>query len=355
MELNDIFLLYADVPTIKYETKDTSRGKNDFRMALFAEWNEKKLVIKITCNDFTTPERVKCWSDTVNEYLASGYYSPRIIKNRNGNYAEKILYNNKECTVFAEEFSLYKTAEKYGKENYMKDGRYTFHDDAVRSIGVIGSKHLDTADFPSGYCIFEKFAPSDPCDEVMECSLKFKKTVEEHLPQYKNKFDAIWEIFLENKEKLQQIYPELPTSVFQADLNYSNILLNNNLEFAGVLDFNLCGRDTILNYLFREAFVDFSENVTSESENKIYYSEKLNEQSLQSFINNIQIAKETYSFSETEKKAAILIYRYLRPFWWERPREICRIKNDDEKVLKLLDWIKNELTRNDIDFNKIMS
>jgi hypothetical protein len=232
---------------------------------------------------------------------------------------------------------------------------YVYHDDAVLSIGVIGSKHLTTMDSPSGYCIMQTFAPSDPCDEVMESALEFKKIIYESLQQYISRLNKIWELFIANKYKLSVVYDKLPASVFQADLNYSNILLDESMKFVGMLDFNLCGRDTILNYLFREAMVDFNEDVLEENDEKVYYSAVTNDTAIKSLLNNISLVKRYYTFSTIEKESAILLYRYLRPFWWNPYHEICSVKDNTQKVEKILDWIENELTRNDIDFTKAMS
>ncbi|MBQ7839134.1 MAG: hypothetical protein IJ390_01390 [Lachnospiraceae bacterium] len=88
MELEKIFSLYDRMPPVKYEIKDTSRGEADFRQAVIAEWEDKKLVIKITCNAFTTTARVKCWHDTIEAYNAAGYYCPEIVQNCDNQYAE---------------------------------------------------------------------------------------------------------------------------------------------------------------------------------------------------------------------------------------------------------------------------
>ena len=53
---------------------------------------------------------------------------------------------------------------------------------------------------------------------------------------------------------MELIYHKLPTSVFSADLNTSNILLDEQGKFVGVYHFNLCGKDVFLNYLFREIY-----------------------------------------------------------------------------------------------------
>lgn len=91
MELAEIFFIYSNRQPLHYDVKETSRGEADFRQAIIVDWGEEKRVIKIACNAFTT----------------------------------KPFYNNgRECVVFAEEFSVYQTAEQVGRENIRKNGRF---------------------------------------------------------------------------------------------------------------------------------------------------------------------------------------------------------------------------------------
>jgi len=354
MNLNDLFLLYDESQPAEYEIKDTSHGGDDFRQSVFARWPNRKIAIKITCNDFTTPERIQGWHDTIEAYRGSGYYCPRIITNRDGNLSEIKTYQDKKCVIYAEEYSAYPTAEKYKISELKRNGRYIFHDAAALSIGKIGARHLTTMTSPSGYCIFQTFSPSDPCDEVMETALSCKKIIDKDLPRYQNRFDEIWKLFLANKEKLSRVYSRLPVSVFQSDLNKSNLLLDENKNMVGLLDFNLCGRDTILNYLFRESMVDLNEDIPNENDNKVYYSASANDTAVRSLLYNISIVKKAYAFTDFEKESAVLIYRYLRPFWWGAFHELSKVKDDAGKVEEILDWMVHELTRGDINFSKAM-
>lgn len=58
MNLKKIFALYSDEEPETYEIKDKSRGENDYRLIVLTKWKESRSVIKISGNDFTTPERV---------------------------------------------------------------------------------------------------------------------------------------------------------------------------------------------------------------------------------------------------------------------------------------------------------
>ncbi|MDE6925940.1 MAG: hypothetical protein K2P59_11885 [Acetatifactor sp.] len=169
--------------------------------------------------------------------------------------------------------------------------------------------------------------------------------MEESLPQWKNRFDKIWTAFEENRKELEKVYPLLPVSVFQADLNHSNILLDDDKNFVGMLDFNLCGRDTVLNHLFREILLEYDI-----CKNDIFYSKEPNDRTTELFLSKVRLVAEAYPFSELEKSAAVLVYRYLRPFWWRPSHEIEKVKDDAEKVCRIFEWVENELARTDLVF-----
>lgn len=106
--------------------------------------------------------------------------------------------------------------------------------------------------------------------------------------------------------------------------------------------------------VFREFIVNFGEDVPEDEENKRYYSEKINRMAVDSLFHNISLMKRAYSFTKAEKTAALFLYRTIRPFWWDTFHEIYRVRENKEKIIQLLDWMENELTREDLDFEKVM-
>lgn len=352
----EVLSLYRkDVP-IEYHTIDTSHGEDDFRQAIFVEWPDLRSVIKIASNGFTTPHRVQGWYDTILKYREMGYYCPAIVPTLNGNVAAELTIDGKPCVVYAEEFSAVKTAEQWGKDVYRPYDRYVFHDDVFRFLGKVGSAHLTTADFPSGYCILEGFAPGEE-DEIFSNAVEVKEILDS-MPQYRERVAVIWQTYLENKAKLEGIYPKLPTSVFQADPNWCNVLLDEKHRFAGLLDFNLCGQDTVMNVLFRDSFTWFYEDVfhyvpTGSKYSDVFYLPEMNQRALNSLFQNIRLTKETYAFSKEEIEAALLIYRYMRPLSWAVRNCLSNHKDDANVIEIVLDWIEQEQCR-DIDFASIM-
>lgn len=116
-----------------------------------------------------------------------------------------------------------------------------------------------------------------------------------------------------------------------------------------MLDFNLCGRDTIINYLFRETMME-----CDGCGYNVFYSKEANDKTTKLFLSKIQMIADIYPFSELERNTAILVYRYLKPFWWRPAHEIENVKDDERKVLQIFEWVENELTRTDVEFTSVM-
>ena len=84
-ELCRIFARFSDDTPASFEVISTGRSKNDFRdTVIVTAESGSKLVLKLTDNDFTFPEKIAVWQRTVEEYRKLGYYCPRIFRDRSG-------------------------------------------------------------------------------------------------------------------------------------------------------------------------------------------------------------------------------------------------------------------------------
>ena len=192
----------------------------------------------------------------------------------------------------------------------------------------IAAKRFDYTDYPSAYCLFETFCPSDLTDEVLENALAWKAIAEALPDSYSEQVQRIWQRWSRNREELEPLYRRLPTSVFQADLNPTNLLIDEDGKFKGVFDFNLAGKDVFLNYLMRE-------NDT------------------ETIPEALTIAREHYVFSEEEKEAALPLFRCLKPLWWNSLQALKDAGSDEEAVRQALDKSEACLTE-EKDFRSYM-
>ena len=329
-DIAEIYSRFFDGVPVCAETIDTSRGDSDFRntVIITSEDGEKR-VLKIVSNDFTYPDRIRVWQRTVGEYRALGYYCPRILNDLHGGFPT-VRFRERECVVYAEEFSKYPSLEDETScmEKDLPEIYARYIKDIWSMTAKIAAKKLDYSPFPSAYCLFEKFCPSDKTDEVLENALEWKRLADSLPEEHSERVQRIWRLWCKNREELEELYKRLPTSVFQADLNPTNLLIDEGGNFKGVMDFNLCGREVFLNYLMRE-------------------------NNSGSIPEALKISSEYYVFSEEEKQAALPLYRCLKPLWWTAVRELEDAGSDGEKIRKCLDEAEARLTE-DIDFRSCM-
>ncbi len=334
-ERKKIFELFFDEEAKNFKTLDTGIGEEDFRETDIVETvNGNKYVMKICSNSFTFPEKIEMWQRTIEEYRKLGYYCPRIINARNGGFPT-VEYKGHRCNVYAEEFSVYKAIEDRMESDSKMAAKYEDYEKAIWTMTAkVAAKQFDYTDYPSGYCLFDIFDENDECDEVMENALEWKRYADTLPEKFRVQTDRIWKLWNDNRKALEKVYHELPTSVFQADLNATNLLIDDDYNFVGIYDFNLAGKDVFLNYLMRENFDEFEEEI-------------------ELIFRALDIAKEFYTFSENEKKYALMIYRCLKPLWFIKIETLKSLKDNEEEIKKYLDKTEHYLTC-DIDFRSHM-
>lgn len=320
-EIKEVFSAFFDGEPVIADVIDTSREEDDFRKTFIITTTEgEKYVLKFAANDFTFPEKICMWQRTVEEYRELGYYCPRIFNDKNGDFP-MIEYNGVKCVVYAEEFSKYRPLEDRATcdDDAPELDSSAYFEDMWRMTARIAAKRLDYTEYPSAYCLFETFCPSDEVYEVLENALNWKKTADALPEEFQEQAQKIWRLWNENREKLETIYHELPSSVFQADLNSTNLLIDDEGNFKGVYDFNLCGRDVFLNYLMRE-------------------------NSIETIPDALRVASKYYAFSDEEKAAALPLFRCLKPLWYSRVKELKDAGSDPEKIKQCLDKVEGYLT-----------
>jgi hypothetical protein len=220
----------------------------------------------------------------------------------------------------------------------------------MRSLGKIASAKLDLLDWPSAYCLLELFCAPDTTDEATECAVAFVNYVRDNIPSYLPRAEMLLDTYYKRQEELREVYHLLPTSCFQADLNDSNILLDNDKNFVGLIDFNLCGKEPILNYAVREALWAISDKrLFGENDTRLYfYDEKLDDFRINLFLENIGYVRENYEFTDLEREVFPILFRYVNSFWWFHLNEIKLVKEDDNKINLIFDWLERQMTRDDI-------
>ena len=349
MNVNEVAGLFTKGIPKHIETKNTSHGDNDFRETLLVDLGNEKLVIKLSSNGFTDEKHLVLWERIAREYRDLGYYCPQYIRALDGTFPT-ILYKGRNCIAWGEEFSKYRSAkelinDRFSDTRLVKDGWYSFLEDAMLMDAKVASCHFDYTELPSAYCMFEVFDSADECDETTEDAEKWLDAAKALPEKYTARVERIWNNWLEARRELEKIYHQLPTSVFQADINDTNVLLDEEGHFKGVYDFNIGGKEVYINYIIRQApYVSTADTYERLEEDDTF---------LKRVLHALDIAKKGYSFSDLEKKAAPLLYKCIRPLWWYASVELKEAGTDDARIQKHLDAIEYEQNR-DIDFFRHM-
>lgn len=343
--------LYYEKNVDVIKTLDLCRGDDDYRKVYIVDDGHKKIVIKHLSNTFSDRRRIEGWFALMDEYRKSGLYCPKIVPNIYGELLHCDCIDGRDYYTYAEEYSIYETAENIGKERCVdNDGFYTFTPDVLRNLGKIASLKLDILDWPSAYCLLEPFCAPDTTDEATESAIAFVKYVKDNIPSYLSRAESLLKLFYKCQNDLKSVYNLLPTSCFQADLNDSNILLDSQNNFVGLIDFNLCGKEPILNYAVREALWNVSNNsLIGKDDSRLYfYDDKLDNLRIKLFLNNISYIQENYEFTAFEKEAFPIIFRYINSFWWFCIDELKLMRDDGEKLNYIFNWLEHQMTRDDI-------
>lgn len=319
-DLQKIFQLFFDEQAVSFETINTSRGELDQRITVIAlTASENKYVIKLADNDFTFPDKIRMWQRTAGEYRRLGYYCPLIFSDKDRQFPT-VSYNGHSYIAYAEEFAPYRSADRFTD---LETAAY--EQEKWIMTAKIAEKHFAYTSYPSGYCLFETFCPSDKTDEVLENAFRWKEYAQTLPDGFQAQVQRILKLWTDNRKALEPIYRSLPTSVFQADLNPSNILLDDSGNFVGVFDFNLCGREVFLNYLFREIYdEDFDKEISM-------------------IRRTLKIVSKHYHFSQLEKNTALMLYRCLKPLWFTKTEKLKSLQNDREAQKLYLDRTEQAL------------
>ena len=341
-------LFFQEVPK-NINTINTSHGESDFRETFIVGFDDHKAVIKLSSNGFTDEKHLLLWERIAKQYRDLGYYCPQFIRAMDGSFPI-IQYENRECIAWGEEFSKYRSANELIKERFsdthlVKDGWYTFLEDAMIMDAKVAACHFDYTDLPSAYCMFEKFDPNDETDETTEDAKKWLDIAQTLPDEYSERVDRIWKKWLYSREELEKIYHRLPTSVFQADINDTNVLLDEDGNFKGVYDFNIGGREVYINYIIRQApYVSTWDGYEELEADDVF---------LKRVFHALSMSRKAYSFSDLEKEAAPLLYKCIRPLWWAASVELKEAVGDNDKICHHLDKVEYEQTR-EIEFAKYM-
>lgn len=352
--------LFHDEASVSFEIQELRNQPEDHRLVVYAEYPEGRYVIKIASNGFTTAQRVNAWPDLIAEYEKLGCYSPKMRLSRYGRYAEKIIFEEREYVAWEEEFARLPFVADL-PDDVLKDhdGTVRYYDGLIEFMGRSAQRHLSGFPGKSGWVRLEPFGEDEETDETTECFRTFDELVRQKYPAYASRWERIRELYEANRAKLAKLYDRLPTSVFQGDWGEGNLLLDDRGHFAGLIDYNLAGEDTVLNiFISFSMFSGMYAKMASEEEldkNELpYLNLRTRNRLIGQMLETFKALRKYYTFAEIEAEAAPMLFKYIMSVEYAQISALEKYVDDHEKLENLFDFIEYELRREDIDFRGAM-
>lgn len=267
----------------------------------------------------------------IKNYISLGIYCPRLIKTQNGNFLCHIIKDGIEFNFYLEERSIYLTKNDNGKLDY------EFKKEMLKHVGIFARRftNKNLSDTRSMWTIIE-LAPSDEMiDEKQENFNYLIDCLKSN--GHVQLVEKMIELNVKAREKIKLYMKKLPRCVFQGDLNHSNVLVDDDGLFKGLIDFNMFGTEVNINcflnesmyYLTKEDFKHLSD--VEIYDKMIEYQEEL----LSSIILSYKLNKDEIDI-KNDYNAVI-----FTSFWPNVRLMIELLKSDvyGEKVVQLLNLI----------------
>lgn len=335
--LKELLKYYVDDRLVSFKLLDKREWADDLRLVYYLETDKSKFVIKLFRNDFTDYERIEKWSELMISYKACGYLVPEIILTKQK--TKSLKWMDQTGAFFVVWLETYLEIPPFEEE-------LLFQKLYLKSLGhMLGRMSLSQSSIltPTPYVLFDKFCKKDPWDEYTEfiektyTLLKGDRSVDQLI------LDYVYHQFYALRSKLKLKYDQLPRAVYQADLNKTNLIVHKG-EIKGLVDFNISGREVVLNYLINEAVYQ------NEVKKEEWLSDHYKENADAYFKTIFQAFNECYILSDLEIELFPLIYKVIRPYKYIFLSGLMRsyTYRDYEEVNYRLKWMVKELDRHDL-------
>lgn len=301
---------------------DTSHGEDDKRINYILD---KKYVLKINSVVSMWEERLQEIHRLINRYRSIGIYCPDFIPTLDGTLSYTLRKNNNEYTCFVEEYALYPVIG-WGVDHDRKE--------VIEHLGILASKYtgVDLSQTKSMWSIID-LAPLDVnIDEKQENANTLADSLRKH--GYGVLSDKLLSFNTMLREKITEVFTELPRCVYQGDLNSTNELFHDG-RFVGLIDFNMAGTDVNVNVFVNETnwFPEDDEFESLSIDEILTLQDKKQEESL-------KVILEHYEINEIEKYAIRYYARITNLFQYPNVCLMVEWLSDDskkEKCVKLIE------------------
>lgn len=267
---------------------DSSQGETDIRYNYVIN---NKFVLKLSTSKVISEVYLQGIKRLVARYRDIGVYCPNLIDNRNNELLTSIEYDGRVYNCYIEEFAPYDFAQD-------DEMLYESKKEMLAHVGKLATKYsgVDLVPINSMWSIID-LSPYD--DQAVDEKQENLDLLIESLMKHGYLEEANMLLDRNNKARsnISIVLNKLPRCVYQGDLNPSNILVDKDRHFIGIIDFNMYGTEVNINCFLNECMYylkekDFEQLQVDE------ILDKMN--SIQNEL--LQTILEYYELNELEKK-----------------------------------------------------
>ena len=308
---------------------DTSRNEEDIRLIYVINdtW-----VLKMNTASVITEEFLLNLHDLSQRYRSIDVWCPDLRKTVEDTYLCHVFCNMRWFFCYMEEFAPYKTLDSYMERNGLTD-EFQQKKKYLGHLGRLAAQYtnVNLVETRSMWSIID-LAPLDVDVDEKQENLN---TLTECLNNcgYQETADVLIRANEQARNVIKKHFDELPRCVYQGDLNTSNILVDEQGEFKGIIDFNMFGTEVNINCFLNEtAFLqeeDFEGFSAAEIKNQMRRKQK----------ELLDVILAHYAWNEAEKvcfsayQKIIDISQFPNVMLWKYLLENHR---QEEKVIELL-------------------
>ena len=304
---------------------DTSHGENDLRYHFIIN---QRYVLKMNSADSVSETFLQGINRLVERYRSIGVWCPKILESQNGRFIWKQDYCKKQFNCYIEEYAPYKIVEDSVEF-------YAFKEEMLEHVGKLAAKYtdVDLAEHRSMWSIIDLSPYDNETDEKQENLNMLIEVLRKHgYTKEAEKLIAINEI---SRSHIQENFELLPRCVYQGDLNPSNLLMDEEKHFTGMIDFNMYGTEVNINCFLNECMYYLDENDFEELSAKEIY-EKMNQ--MQEKL--LKVILKHYALNETEKKVLKDYKRIINISFYPNVMLLMNLIENGKSVDKVTEFIQ---------------
>jgi hypothetical protein len=285
-------------------------------------------VLKITNSRVVNEKYIADMHRLIKKYNEAEIYCPKICKTIKNQFTDFLYKNGEKFVFYLEKKSKYKTRKESGFVDYI------FKKQMLNHLGTFASRYqdVDLLDTWSMWSVVE-LSPydilidekQDNFNELISCL----KVIDQNI--LANRLD---ELNRDSRNKIKEYMKRLPRCVFQGDLNDSNILVDKQGKFQGLIDFNMFGTEININCFLNESMYyitqdDFEKLTGLEILNKVI---RVQEDLLAAITSQ-------YYLNQDEREAKYYYNNIIYTSFWPNVVLMIQLINENRYVDKIIEFL----------------